>query len=46
MSEVQLLDGPPLPDTEAARGAYRQLAQDAWQTHDVSALVEYGWRAE
>jgi 3-hydroxyisobutyrate dehydrogenase-like beta-hydroxyacid dehydrogenase len=37
--------GPPLPVTEAARDAYRQLTQDGWQTHDVSALVEYGWRA-
>jgi 3-hydroxyisobutyrate dehydrogenase-like beta-hydroxyacid dehydrogenase len=37
--------GPPLPVTEAARDAYRQVAQDGWQTHDVSALVEYGWRA-
>jgi 3-hydroxyisobutyrate dehydrogenase-like beta-hydroxyacid dehydrogenase len=37
--------GAPLPVTEAARDAYRQVAQDGWQTHDVSALVEYGWRA-
>jgi 3-hydroxyisobutyrate dehydrogenase-like beta-hydroxyacid dehydrogenase len=35
----------PLPVTEAARDAYRQVAQDGWQTHDVAALVEYGWRA-
>jgi 3-hydroxyisobutyrate dehydrogenase-like beta-hydroxyacid dehydrogenase len=34
-----------LPVTEAARDAYRQVNQDGWQTHDVSALVEYGWRA-
>ena len=37
--------GAPLPVTEAARDAYRQVAQDGWQTHDVTALVEYGWRA-
>jgi 3-hydroxyisobutyrate dehydrogenase-like beta-hydroxyacid dehydrogenase len=37
--------GAPLPVTEAARDAYRQVAQDGWQTHDVAALVEYGWRA-
>jgi 3-hydroxyisobutyrate dehydrogenase-like beta-hydroxyacid dehydrogenase len=35
--------GRPLPVTEAARDAYRQLAQDGWLTQDVSALVEYGW---
>ena len=34
--------GAPLPVTEAARDAYRQVAQDGWQTHDVTALVEYG----
>jgi 3-hydroxyisobutyrate dehydrogenase-like beta-hydroxyacid dehydrogenase len=33
----------PLPVTEAARDAYRQLAADGWQTQDVTALVEYGW---
>ena len=37
--------GAPLPVTEAARDAYRQVAQDGWQTHDITALVEYGWRA-
>lgn len=37
--------GAPLPVTEAARDAYRQVAQDGWHTQDVSALVEYGWRA-
>jgi len=37
--------GAPLPVTEAARDAYRQVAQDGWQTHDIAALVEYGWRA-
>jgi 3-hydroxyisobutyrate dehydrogenase-like beta-hydroxyacid dehydrogenase len=37
--------GAPLPVTEAARDAYRQLAQDGWLTHDVAALVEYGRRA-
>ena len=36
-------DGAPLPVTEAARDAYRQLAQDGWLTQDVAALVEYGW---
>jgi 3-hydroxyisobutyrate dehydrogenase-like beta-hydroxyacid dehydrogenase len=35
----------PLPVTEAARDAYRQVVQDGWLTHDVAALVEYGWRA-
>jgi 3-hydroxyisobutyrate dehydrogenase-like beta-hydroxyacid dehydrogenase len=34
----------PLPVTEAARDAYRQVAQDGWETHDVTALVEYGRR--
>jgi 3-hydroxyisobutyrate dehydrogenase-like beta-hydroxyacid dehydrogenase len=38
-------DVAPLPVTEAARDAYRQVAQDGWQTHDVTAIVEYGWRA-
>jgi 3-hydroxyisobutyrate dehydrogenase-like beta-hydroxyacid dehydrogenase len=38
-------DGPPLPVTEAARDAYRQVAQNGWLTNDVAALVEYGWRA-
>jgi 3-hydroxyisobutyrate dehydrogenase-like beta-hydroxyacid dehydrogenase len=28
----------PLPVTEAARDAYRQVAQDGWETHDVTAL--------
>jgi 3-hydroxyisobutyrate dehydrogenase-like beta-hydroxyacid dehydrogenase len=37
--------GAPLPVTEAARDAYRQVAQDGWHSRDVSALVEYGWRA-
>jgi 3-hydroxyisobutyrate dehydrogenase-like beta-hydroxyacid dehydrogenase len=37
--------GPPLPVTEAARDAYRQVAQDGWLMHDVAAVVEYGWRA-
>lgn len=37
--------GAPLPVTEAARDAYRQVAQDGWHTQDVSAVVEYGWRA-
>ena len=35
-----------LPVTEAARDAYRQVDQDGWQTQDVTALVEYGWRAK
>jgi 3-hydroxyisobutyrate dehydrogenase len=35
--------GRPLPVTEAARDAYRQLVQDGWLTQDVAALVEYGW---
>ena len=34
--------GAPLPVTEAAREAYEQLAEDGWETHDVTALVEYG----
>jgi 3-hydroxyisobutyrate dehydrogenase-like beta-hydroxyacid dehydrogenase len=34
--------GAPLPVTEAARDAYRQVVQDGWETHDVTALVEYG----
>jgi 3-hydroxyisobutyrate dehydrogenase-like beta-hydroxyacid dehydrogenase len=37
--------GAPLPVTEAARDAYRQVAQDGWDTHDVTALVEYGRRS-
>ena len=37
--------GAPLPVTEAARDAYRQVAQDGWETHDVTALVEYGLRS-
>lgn len=35
----------PLPVTEAARDAYRQVAADGWETHDVAAVVEYGRRA-
>lgn len=34
-----------LPVTEAARDAYRQVAQDGWVTNDVTALVEYGRRS-
>jgi 3-hydroxyisobutyrate dehydrogenase-like beta-hydroxyacid dehydrogenase len=34
--------GAPLPVTEAARDAYRQVARDGWETHDITALVEYG----
>ena len=34
--------GAPLPVTEAARDAHRQMAEDGWATHDVTALVEYG----
>jgi 3-hydroxyisobutyrate dehydrogenase-like beta-hydroxyacid dehydrogenase len=37
--------GAPLPVTEAARDAYRQVAQDGWQVHDIASLIEYGWRA-
>ena len=37
--------GAPLPVTEAARDAYRQVAQDGWETHDITALVEYGRRS-
>jgi 3-hydroxyisobutyrate dehydrogenase-like beta-hydroxyacid dehydrogenase len=37
--------GAPLPVTEAARDAYRQVARDGWETHDVTALVEYGRRS-
>jgi 3-hydroxyisobutyrate dehydrogenase-like beta-hydroxyacid dehydrogenase len=37
--------GAPLPVAEAARDAYRQVAEDGWATHDVTALVEYGRRA-
>jgi 3-hydroxyisobutyrate dehydrogenase-like beta-hydroxyacid dehydrogenase len=38
--------GAALPVTESARDAYRQLAADGWQTHDVSAVVEYGRRPQ
>jgi 3-hydroxyisobutyrate dehydrogenase-like beta-hydroxyacid dehydrogenase len=34
--------GAPLPVTEAARDAYRRVAQDGWDTHDVAAVVELG----
>jgi 3-hydroxyisobutyrate dehydrogenase-like beta-hydroxyacid dehydrogenase len=37
--------GAPLPVTEAARDAYRQVALDGWETHDVTALVEYRRRS-
>jgi 3-hydroxyisobutyrate dehydrogenase-like beta-hydroxyacid dehydrogenase len=37
--------GAPLPVTEAARDAYWQVAQDGWQTHDITAVVEYGRRS-
>jgi hypothetical protein len=37
--------GAPLPVTEAARDADRRLAQDGWETHDITALVEYGRRS-
>jgi 3-hydroxyisobutyrate dehydrogenase-like beta-hydroxyacid dehydrogenase len=37
--------GAPLPVTEAARDAYRQVARDGWMTNDVTALVEYGRRS-
>jgi 3-hydroxyisobutyrate dehydrogenase-like beta-hydroxyacid dehydrogenase len=37
--------GAPLPVTEAARDAYRQVAQDGWLTQDITALVEYGRRS-
>lgn len=37
--------GAPLPVTEAARAAYRQVAHDGWETHDITALVEYGRRS-
>lgn len=36
--------GAPLPVTEAARDAYRQVAREGWETHDVAAVVEYGRR--
>ena len=36
--------GAPLPVTEAARDAYRQLAADGWETQDITAVVEYGRR--
>jgi 3-hydroxyisobutyrate dehydrogenase-like beta-hydroxyacid dehydrogenase len=35
----------PLPVTDAARDAYRQVAQDGWEMHDITALVEYGRRS-
>ena len=35
-------DVAPLPVTEAARDAYRQVVQDGRQTHDVTTVVEYG----
>jgi len=35
---------PPLPVTEAARDAYRRVAQDGWNTQDAAAVVEYGRR--
>jgi 3-hydroxyisobutyrate dehydrogenase-like beta-hydroxyacid dehydrogenase len=37
--------GAPLPVTEAARDAYRQVVQDGWDTHDITALVEYRQRS-
>ncbi len=37
--------GAQLPVTEAARDAYRQVAQDGWETYDITALVEYGRRS-
>jgi 3-hydroxyisobutyrate dehydrogenase-like beta-hydroxyacid dehydrogenase len=37
--------GTPLPVTEAAREAYEQLAENGWETHDVTAVVEYGRRS-
>jgi 3-hydroxyisobutyrate dehydrogenase-like beta-hydroxyacid dehydrogenase len=37
--------GAPLPVTEAARDAYRQVAEDGWQKQDVTAVVEYGRRS-
>jgi 3-hydroxyisobutyrate dehydrogenase-like beta-hydroxyacid dehydrogenase len=37
--------GAPLPVTEAAYDAYQQVAQDGWETHDITALVEYGRRS-
>lgn len=37
--------GAPLPVTEAVRDTYRQVAQDGWETHDITALVEYGRRS-
>ncbi|HSZ29550.1 MAG TPA: NAD(P)-binding domain-containing protein [Pseudonocardiaceae bacterium] len=37
--------GAPLPVTEAARAACRQVAHDGWETHDITALVEYGRRS-
>jgi 3-hydroxyisobutyrate dehydrogenase-like beta-hydroxyacid dehydrogenase len=35
----------PLPVTEAARDAYRQVVQDGWETQDITAVVEYGQRS-
>jgi 3-hydroxyisobutyrate dehydrogenase-like beta-hydroxyacid dehydrogenase len=37
--------GAPLPVTEAAYDAYWQVAQDGWETHDITALVEYNRRS-
>lgn len=37
--------GAPLPVTEAARDAYRQMMRDGWKTQDITALVEYGRHA-
>src|SRR5271156_6728532 len=37
--------GAPLPVTEAAYDAFQQVAQDGWETHDITALVEYGLRS-
>jgi 3-hydroxyisobutyrate dehydrogenase-like beta-hydroxyacid dehydrogenase len=37
--------GAPLPVTEAAYNAYQQVAQDGWETHDITALLEYGRRS-
>ena len=41
---LDLAKGEPLPVTEAARDAYRQLDRDGWKTQDIAALVEYGRR--
>lgn len=32
----------PLPVTEAARDVYLRIAQDGWDTVDITAVVEYG----